>query len=238
MNLLFRLKKGIKGFESIGETKLFFERVLVQRDQNYFYHKRQMHKIYEGDIIYFSYDSYIVATAVFEGEIIKNTKRDKEYIFGHFVSNIQIVNSEIRLDSNVFSTRIRYIETKQQQKILDSILVDQNNEFQDEIEEDYFEGGRQSVYVNRYERDQKAREACIRKFGAVCYICGFDFCKVYGNFAKNVIHVHHKIPLSEIGKKYKVDPVRDLIPLCPNCHTAIHLKNAPDIEELNCKFQK
>ena len=38
------------------------------------------------------------------------------------------------------------------------------------------------------------------------------------------LHVHHIIPLSEIDKKYKVYPVKDLIPVCPNCHFILHSK--------------
>ncbi len=34
------------------------------------------------------------------------------------------------------------------------------------------------------------------------------------------IHVHHLKPLSEVGYEYRVDPIRDLRPVCPNCPTA------------------
>ena len=33
---------------------------------------------------------------------------------------------------------------------------------------------------------------------------------------KDLIQVHHLVPLSAIGKKYRVDPIRDLRPVCPN----------------------
>jgi len=36
--------------------------------------------------------------------------------------------------------------------------------------------------------------------------------------------VHHLVPISKIGKKYRVDPIKDLRPVCPNCHAVIHLK--------------
>jgi predicted HNH restriction endonuclease len=29
--------------------------------------------------------------------------------------------------------------------------------------------------------------------------------------------------LSEIGKQYRVNPVKDMCPVCPNCHAVIHL---------------
>src|SRR4051812_46040196 len=46
--------------------------------------------------------------------------------------------------------------------------------------------------------------------------------KTYGAIGRNVIHVHHLKPLSEIGERYHVDPINDLRPVCPNCHVIIH----------------
>ena len=36
--------------------------------------------------------------------------------------------------------------------------------------------------------------------------------------------MHHIIPLSEINREYQVDPAKDIIPVCPNCHVALHSK--------------
>lgn len=101
-------------------------------------------------------------------------------------------------------------------------------------EEIFFEGSRKVALVNSYERNVEARDKCISHYGAICSACGFDFEKVYGEHGKGFIHVHHKIPLNQIGKRYKVDPVSDLIPLCPNCHAMIHRfkSNELDLEEL------
>ena len=51
-----------------------------------------------------------------------------------------------------------------------------------------------------------------------------NFEEKYGAIGKDFIHVHHKIPLSEINEEYIVDPVNDLIPVCPNCHAMLHRK--------------
>ena len=93
------------------------------------------------------------------------------------------------------------------------------------------------VFVNRYERSQKARSECIKHYGDKCVVCSFDFGATYGqDIAKGFIHVHHKRELSEIGGEYKVNPIEDLVPLCANCHAAIHLTNpAMDIEELKLR---
>ncbi len=92
---------------------------------------------------------------------------------------------------------------------------------------DLFEGAKKQVYVNSYERNSSARERCIKHYGARCIICGFDFEEVYGKVGKDVIHVHHLKPLHEIGETYRVDPINDLRPVCPNCHVIIHKNNPP-----------
>lgn len=93
--------------------------------------------------------------------------------------------------------------------------------------ENYYEGTRQTITVNKYERDIKARKACIDHHGSSCQVCGFDFRAVYGEMGKSFIHVHHITPLSSIGKGYAPDPINDLIPVCPNCHAMLHRTNPP-----------
>lgn len=89
--------------------------------------------------------------------------------------------------------------------------------------ETYTEGGVRRVTVNAYERDRKARIACISEFGVDCFICGFNFGTRYGSIAEGHIHVHHLRPISEVGSSYKIDPIEDLRPLCPNCHAVVHM---------------
>ena len=84
------------------------------------------------------------------------------------------------------------------------------------------EGAKLRITVNRYERSRTARTKCVAKHGYACKVCGIDFSKVYGEIGKNYIHVHHIVPISKIGKDYHVDPINDLIPVCPNCHAMLH----------------
>ena len=37
-----------------------------------------------------------------------------------------------------------------------------------------------------------------------------------------VIHVHHLRELASLGEEYEVDPIKDLRPVCPNCHAILH----------------
>ncbi len=84
------------------------------------------------------------------------------------------------------------------------------------------EGAKKTVIVNAYERNSMARKKCIEHYGTKCQVCGFDFAETYGFEYTGLIEVHHIIPISSIQSEYTVDPVKDLIPLCSNCHTAIH----------------
>lgn len=88
--------------------------------------------------------------------------------------------------------------------------------------EELTEGALTEVTLDRYERNGTAREACLAAHGTTCAICGFDFAKTYGPDFAGIIQVHHIIPLHERAGEHVVDPVRDLIPVCPNCHVALH----------------
>lgn len=91
----------------------------------------------------------------------------------------------------------------------------------------YIEGLAQQVIVNRYERSPDARAACISHYGCVCQVCHIDFRKRYGALGTGFIHVHHVLPISSVGSEYFVDPVVDLVPVCPNCHAMLHRREPP-----------
>ena len=113
--------------------------------------------------------------------------------------------------------------------IFGSDSLEQTPIYTDEIADSnaFIEGTRTRVYVNRYERDRNARDACIRYYGARCAVCNFDFESTYGEIGIGFIHVHHKTLISELGVDYLVDPIEDLIPVCPNCHAMLHIRNPP-----------
>ena len=102
----------------------------------------------------------------------------------------------------------------------------------------FWEGAVNKVWVNKYERNPWARRECIKHYGITCQVCEMDFESRYGELGKDFIHVHHLIQLSSIKEKYEVDPINDLIPVCPNCHSMIHKKNpAYTIAELKKLIQ-
>lgn len=87
------------------------------------------------------------------------------------------------------------------------------------------EGAMLQRLIKAYVRDPDARRQCIERYGAKCSVCQFSFKARYGQVAEGFIHVHHVRPLSTIRKDHKIDPVKDLRPVCPNCHAVLHLKN-------------
>lgn len=97
----------------------------------------------------------------------------------------------------------------------------------------YTEGSIKEVVVNIYERNIQARKQCIQHYGCKCIICGMDFSEIYGEIGEGFIHIHHLKQLSEISQEYEVDPIKDLRPVCPNCHAMLHKSNVPySIEEM------
>ena len=103
----------------------------------------------------------------------------------------------------------------------------------------YAEGATRQVTVNVYERSTEARTICINRYGLNCSVCGFNFEKIYGEIGEGFIHVHHLELLAEVGKGYELNPIKDLRPVCPNCHTMLHQrKPAYSIEELKAIIKR
>lgn len=89
------------------------------------------------------------------------------------------------------------------------------------------EGAGRLALVTRYERKKVNREACIRLKGSKCAVCGFDFKAAYGPLGDGFIEVHHTMPVSSMGPGYHVNVIRDLEPLCANCHAMAHREDPP-----------
>lgn len=95
------------------------------------------------------------------------------------------------------------------------------------------EGNARRMQVTRYERSPINRMLCLTSKGYNCSVCGMNFEKTYGEIGINFIHVHHAVPVSQMGDDYLVDPEKELFPVCPNCHAMLHRCNPPlAVEEL------
>jgi 5-methylcytosine-specific restriction protein A len=98
------------------------------------------------------------------------------------------------------------------------------------------EGSSNSELLTKYERSHLNRSLCLAYYGYNCNACGMNLKDKYGDIARDFIHVHHLCPISVSGIK-KPDPIKDFIPLCPNCHSIAHLKNPPlTVEEIQVKI--
>ena len=87
--------------------------------------------------------------------------------------------------------------------------------------------------LDRFERNPQVRGSCLAHWGYRCTVCDIDLEEFYGELGHGFIHVHHLRPLSEVGAEHKVEPVRDLRPVCPNCHSRLHKRQPPmSIEDL------
>ena len=95
------------------------------------------------------------------------------------------------------------------------------------------EGALRRVVSNKYERNTAARNRCVAHHGAICAVCEFVFVAAFGTIGQGFIHIHHLVPVASRSRRYRVDPVRDLIPVCPNCHAMLHKQDPPyGVDEL------
>lgn len=101
--------------------------------------------------------------------------------------------------------------------------------FPDEVPEGpkYLEGAVVQRLVNARERATEARSACLEYWGTDCAVCEVDAAEVYGVQATRFIHVHHLQPLSSLIEPTLTDAKQDLRPVCPNCHTVLHMTEPP-----------
>ncbi len=86
-----------------------------------------------------------------------------------------------------------------------------------------FEGAILPSVVKRRERNPRNRLLCIRIHGEKCIACNLEPRLNYGE-AGLIIEVHHLEPVALLSKPRPYDPRTDLVPLCPNCHRAVHTR--------------
>lgn len=156
-------------------------------------------------------DNFVALFAIFRAAI--NVFLGEEDRFEDYLKCLRDWQSPLQVQESVTTTRF----------------------FPDEVDsvQTFREGAVRQVSVNAYERDPKARQKCIDYYGSSCSICGFDFGRAFGQQGKGFIHVHHLRPISEIAEEYEIDPIKDLRPVCPNCHAMIHRRSPPfTLEEI------
>lgn len=102
----------------------------------------------------------------------------------------------------------------------------------------FIEGAACQIIQTRYERNPFARAECLKHYGYSCSVCSLNFEERFGEIGSNFIHVHHLIRIASFGEAHVIDPIKDLRPVCPNCHAMLHKKDPPlTIEELKSTIE-
>jgi 5-methylcytosine-specific restriction protein A len=178
----------------------------------------------------------------FEYDILLNPEKEKILSMDFLKTNDKLSaqhwstqNSGILIRSNVAEE----LEKEWFDFTINNSSLVVKSDFMTDSEIKLMEGAVRKVTSNQYERNPQARKMCIEKYGLKCFVCEFDFEKVYGEIGKGFIHVHHLRQLANIKKEYTIDPINDLRPVCPNCHAMIHReKDSLTIEDLRAVMKK
>lgn len=116
----------------------------------------------------------------------------------------------------------------------DEFSFTENNEKQVRT---YSEGKPKKITTWTYDRSTEARNACVDHYGPKCDVCKFEFSSRYGGWGENYIEVHHLKPIADIKKEYTINPIRDLRPVCSNCHKMLHRRRPPiSVQELKARL--
>jgi 5-methylcytosine-specific restriction protein A len=86
-----------------------------------------------------------------------------------------------------------------------------------------YEGQLLVTQVRRRERNPRNRLLCLRLHNYRCVACGVDPLTRYRTVGQ-ILEVHHLQPLALADEPRRYSPATDLVPLCPNCHRAIHTR--------------
>jgi hypothetical protein len=101
------------------------------------------------------------------------------------------------------------------------------------------EGVVNSTSCTKYSRSARNKKVCLDFYGYICAGCGLDPSRVYGETGRYIIHVHHLVPLSQMPAPGPVNPLTELVPLCPNCHNFVHKSSPPlNLDELKSALGK
>lgn len=239
--LIIPMNKAIE-FENMSIEKVqqkYFMDDLKNRDNCLYFYIKKGVNCGNNSMLLFQYDNSIIASAILK-EIIKYDPPRNGVSHGALSlikDSIQIFDPINAQELNVIDNNFQKFNRIKQvinitalDSLIDLIAKKINNktipeEISFEEAEKLIEGAKKQIIVNAYERNPRARKKCIEHYGATCQICGFDFADIYGSEFAGKIHVHHVKPLSKIDEEYEINPIVDLIPICPNCHLIAHSKN-------------
>ena len=162
----------------------------------------------------------------------KRNKREISFFDNDFLKCLvsPIIYIDIYPDQTVrMSIEINY------ESFLDYLPLNIEDDNHDKLMDDTFnwltEGEKKHLTVTRKKRNTQAKKKCIeyyKKRDSVlrCQTCGLIYNDKYGKTTTKMI-IHHINPMKDKNGIYAIDPVKDLIPVCSNCHSIIHSKTKP-----------
>lgn len=118
--------------------------------------------------------------------------------------------------------------------IKDSLInLSQNQERHISSFNEIIQEGKQIYSLSKtYQRSKKLRDSAIEHFShdniIKCDCCGFETSSYYGNKYGNIvcIEIHHLKPIflyeGDDETKTIEEAIKNLLPVCPNCHRIIH----------------
>jgi 5-methylcytosine-specific restriction protein A len=227
-------KNEFEGKSQLDVQKEFFKNELLNRDGVFHYFEKGIKTAY-GSLILFQYDNDIIASAILKGIENYSSPVDGKYNNAYVFDNDSIKVFEPIKVSDLQKIIKNFKSFNQAATKIDYIYIDQINQLieekrklwkDDSIKENNTNSDKEGNVIwgiqRKIERNKKARRECINHYGTVCQVCGFDFEKVYGEIGKGFIHVHHIEKLASKTGEHVVDPIKDLITVCPNCHAMLH----------------
>lgn len=229
--------KEFPGLDTEELKSSFFMNQLLNVQKSHYHFPDKGMKAEKGTLILFQFKNEIIACAN-----LLEIEKYEEPLYGKYKGSYVFEPDSIRVFESITADELKEVDqnfkqfSQVKQKLNPAVYEDlmifiqlkSNLKIPEEIFESenvrYYEGTKKQITVNVFERNSKARQECIRTHGSRCIICGFDFGESYGENFIGKIHVHHKKPLHEVDESYIVDPEKDLIPVCPNCHLVLHSK--------------
>jgi predicted HNH restriction endonuclease len=133
----------------------------------------------------------------------------------------------IEIISNILNELPHYIVKEDgstllsQSNVTPSLLKDKKISSESQLLK-FLEGG-EEIYREKkvQKRNTKLRAEAIKQNGYSCYVCGFNFEDIYGNYGRGYIEVHH-LKLLAATKEKIITTVEDVAVVCSNCHSVLH----------------
>lgn len=128
------------------------------------------------------------------------------------------------IDGQTFERIIKLAELVQPSTELQTPKEDREDENEPLVS--WLEGSRTMKYVTTYERDRRYRMQAIAIHGHRCVVCDQSMEDLYGEVGRDLVHIHHVVPVSTYEQPKSINPESDLVPVCPNCHAIIHRRRS------------